>query len=293
VESILFSIDEVDSLASLKDRSGQTTMSVIRSGFSGEALGFTYRGRAEESVARHTYRMTMLVSVQPDRAAALFDDAGGGTPQRFQWFIGRDKRISGDPPPWPVFKGRPRRIPLISAQDMSRAAGIVEVPDELRDTIRAARAASMSGDDTALDGHALYCREKFAFFLALLDGRTEISAEDWKLSGIAAAVSDWTREDTRRKLLAAESESARKRGYLMGISRSASDVSGRQERGAADERVLRWVVAKLEADPAKRMTPGALYRAAAGRDRHLVDGALTHGVLMGVLLKTDGVVRLK
>ena len=293
VQSILFSIDEVDSLASLKDRSGQTTMSVIRSGFSGETLGYTYRGRAKEAVPKHTYRMTMLVSVQPDRAAALFDDAGGGTPQRFQWFIGRDRRITANPPDWPTYKGQPRRIPLLSATDLSRAGGIIAVPDEVCDTVRQARAESMSGGDTALDGHALYCREKFAFALALIDGRTSINDEDWKLSGIAAGVSDWTRKETQRKLLIAEDESARQRGRLMGISRSASDVSGRQERGAADARVLRWLVATLEKTDEKAMTAGALYRAAASRDRNLIEGATTHGLLMGVLSKAEGKVKLK
>lgn len=293
VESILFSIDEVDSIASLKDRSGQTTMSVIRSGFSGETLGYTYRGRAKESVRKHTYRMTMLVSVQPDRAAALFDDAGGGTPQRFQWFIGRDRRITENPPEWPMLRKEPRRIPLISSSDMARAAGIVEVPQEVRDTVRRARATSMSGDDTALDGHALYCREKSAFALALMDGRTSINDEDWKLSGIAAAVSDWTREQTQNKLAVAQENAARDRGRLMGISRTASDLSGKQERGMADERVLRWTVDKLEKAPGKQMTQGALYRSAASRDRHFIEGAITHGVLMGVLLKVEGIVKLK
>ena len=293
VQSILFSIDEVDSLASLKDRSGQTTMSVIRSGFSGENLGYTYRGRAKEVVPRHTYRMAMLVSVQPERAAALFDDAGGGTPQRFQWFIGRDRRITADPAPWPTRKGEPRRIPLISAGDLSRASGIIPVPDELRDTIRQARAASMSGDDQALDGHALYCREKFAFALALMDGRTNISDDDWKLSGIAASVSDWTRTDAQRKLADAADDAARARGRAMGISRSASDLAGRRERGLADERILRWLIGRLEADPAKVWTQSDLYRSAASRDRHLIDSAITHGVVMGVLRKTDGAVRLK
>jgi hypothetical protein len=293
IESILFSVDEVDSLASLKDRSGQTTMSVIRSGFSGETLGFTYRGRAKEAVRRHTYRMTMLISVQPDRAGALFDDAGGGTPQRFQWFIGRDKRITANPEPWPTTKGEPRRIPLISDKELRQSAGIINVPDIVRDTIRQARAASMSGDDNALDGHSLYCREKFAFALALMDGRTHINAQDWKLSGIAADVSTWTRKDVQRKLADAEAEAARRRGAIHGITRAASDLSGRQERGKADERVLRWIVTKLKAEDTKQMTQAALYRMLPSRDRHLIESAVTHGIVMGVLLKIDGVLKLK
>lgn len=293
VESILFSIDEVDSLASLKDRSGQTTMSVIRSGFSGETLGYTYRGRSKEAVAKHTYRMCLLVSVQPERAAALFEDAGGGTPQRFQWYIGRDRRIVADAPAWPTAGGKRRHIPLMSAADLSRAAGVIPVPEVVRDTVRTARAASMSGDDNALDGHGLYAREKLAFGLALMDGRTAINDEDWKLSGIAAAVSDWTRRHTQAKLAAALEDAARAKGRLMGISRTVSDVSARQERGVADERVLRWVVRRLEAADGKQMTRGLIYKEAAGRDRHLVEGAITHGVLMGVLHYTEGIVRLK
>jgi len=293
VESILFSIDEVDSLASLKDRSGQTTMSVIRSGFSGETLGYTYRGRAKEAVPKHTYRMTMLVSVQPERAAALFDDAGGGTPQRFQWFIGRDRRITENPPDWPLLRGQRRHIPLVSAADLSRSAGVIAVPDIVRDTVRKARAASMSGDDNALDGHGLYAREKAAYALALMDGRTTINDEDWKLSGIAAAVSDWTRRYTQAKLAVALEEAARAKGRLLGISRTVSDVSARQERGIDDERVLRWVVKKLENADGKQMPRNVLYREAASRDRHLVDGAITHGVLMGVLFNLEGTVTLK
>jgi hypothetical protein len=266
-------------------------MSVIRSGFSGENLGYTYRGRSKEVVRAHTYRMTMLVSVQPDRAGALFDDTGGGTPQRFQWFVGRDRRIRGDADLWPMTKqGRLRGIPLISRADLCRAAGIISIPDEACDTIRAARAASMSGDDNALDGHALYCREKFAFGLALIEGRTHITDEDWKLSGIATDVSNWTREGVQRKLATAEAEAARRRGALMGITRAASDLSGKQERGATDERVLRWILKKLEKIQGKRMTQAELYRGAASRDRHLIEGAVTHGIVLGVLRKVDGQV---
>jgi len=236
----------------------------------------------------------MLVSVQPDRAAALFDDAGGGTPQRFQWFIGRDRRITADAASWPTtVKGERRRIPLLSDRELRRSAGVIEVPDVVRDTVRHARAASMSGDDDALDGHALYCREKFAFALALMEGRTNVTDEDWKLSGIAADVSAWTRQGVQRKLASAEAESARRRGEILGITNAAADVSVRRERGAADERVLRWVVRKLERSPGKQMTQGALYRLAASRDRHLVERAVTHGIVREVLFKVDGVVRLR
>ena len=34
----------------------------------------------------HTYRTTLIISVQPERAGGLLAAVGGGTPQRFMWF---------------------------------------------------------------------------------------------------------------------------------------------------------------------------------------------------------------
>ena len=210
VESVLFSIDEIDSLGAMGGRSGQTTMAIVRQGFSGEKLGYSYRGRQSEIVPAHTYRMTVVASVQPERAGTLFDDAGGGTPQRFMWFPGRDKRITATPPAWPD-----KQLTLISRRDLD--PGVIEVPQIVETTIREARAASMNGDDNALDGHALFCREKFAYALAYLNGRGEINDDDWRLSGIAARVSDWCRTKAQEGYDAGKHRQSRDRGALRAI----------------------------------------------------------------------------
>jgi hypothetical protein len=94
-EALMFTADEVDTLAAMNQRSASTTLSILRSGFSGETIGFSYAAREKRRhIGAHTYRMTFVVSVQPTRAGWLIDDGGGGTPQRFMWFPGTDSRVA-------------------------------------------------------------------------------------------------------------------------------------------------------------------------------------------------------
>jgi hypothetical protein len=286
VTSILFSVDEVDSLASMQARSGQTTMSVIRSGFSGETLGYSYRGRSKEKVNAHSYRMTMIVSVQPERAGGLFADSAGGTPQRFMWFPGRDKRIKADAPAWPAdAKGAPRSLPVVDLRKLPY--GGLEIPDEARQLIRQARQDSMTGQDDALDGHSLFCREKFAYALALFDGRTDMNSDDWKLSGIAAAVSDWCRLRAQNTLRNAETAFAAERGRLRGVESYESDITRACIANDELKRILTWAVKKLTEAEGRRMSKRDLSRSASSRDRAKFTEAMLRGVENGLIV-ADG-----
>ena len=283
VTAILFSVDEVDSIASLQARSGQTTMSVIRSGFSAETLGYSYRGRSGERVDAHSYRMTMTVSVQPERAGGLFRDAGGGTPQRFMWFPGRDRRIKADCDPWPTDKAGFRRT--LAMPDMRNLpySGI-PIPPEAEHLIRITRERSMNGSDDALDGHAVFCREKFAYTLALFDSRTAINSDDWKLSGIAAAVSDWCRLRVRATLERTEAAEAAARGRLRGVESYEADISKAILANEDLKRILQWAVGKLADADGRRMKKRDLSRSASSRDRAKFTEAMLRGVEAGLLV---------
>ena len=286
VTSILFSVDEVDSLASMQARSGQTTMSVIRSGFSGETLGYSYRGRTKEKVDAHTYRMTMIVSVQPERAGGLFSDSGGGTPQRFMWFPGRDKRIRADRLPWPTDSlGKPRTLPAVDAKRLPY--GGISIPPEAEMLICQTREKSMSGDDNALDGHAVFCREKFAYALALLDGRTQMDSDDWKLSGIAAEVSDWCRLRAQAAMDKAQTIMAAERGRMRGVEHYESEIARAVLADDDVKRILRWAVGKLTEAEGRRLKKRELTIAANKRDRAKLTEAMLRGAEAG-LLTADG-----
>jgi hypothetical protein len=281
--TILFSVDEVDSLASMQARAGQTTMSVIRSGFSGETLGYSYRGRSKEKVEAHTYRMTMIVSVQPERAGGLFADTSGGTPQRFMWFPGRDRRIRVTRPAWPTdTHGTRLNLPEINLRELP--LGGISIPPEAEQLILQAREESMNGNDDALNGHALYCREKFAYALALFDGRTHIDSDDWKLSGIAANVSDWCRLRAQNSLTRAETVMAAERGRLRGVESYEADISKAVLANDELKRILTWAIGKIAATPERRMKKRELSRATNGRDRAKLTEAMLRGVEAGLIV---------
>jgi hypothetical protein len=286
VTSILFSVDEVDSLASMQARSGQTTMTVIRSGFSAETLGYSYRGRTKEKVDAHTYRMTMIVSVQPERASGLFSDSGGGTPQRFMWFPGRDKRIKAARAPWPLdSQGQQRTLPTINAKRLPFNG--ISIPPEAELLICQTREKSMSGDDNALDGHAVFCREKFAYALALLEGRTAMDSDDWKLSGIAAQVSDWCRLRAQGAMDKAQTALAAERGRLRGVEFYESEIARAVLADDDVKRILRWAVGKLNEAQGRRLKKRDLTISATSRNRARLTEAMLRGVEAG-LLTADG-----
>jgi hypothetical protein len=285
VTAILFSVDEIDSIASMQARAGQTTMSVIRSGFSGETLGYSYRGRASEKVEAHSYRMTMTVSVQPERAGGLFAGASGGTPQRFMWFPGRDKRIKAACAPWPTdTEARRRILPPVSR---GLPYGGMAIPPEAEALIRLTREQSMNGDDNALDGHSVFCREKFAYALAIFDGRTTMNSDDWKLAGIAAAVSDWCRLRAQNALTKAETAMAAERGRLRGVEGYEAEISRSVTASEDIKQILKWAVGKLQAAEGRRIKKRDLRNASTGRYRAKLTEAMLSGVEAG-LIAADG-----
>ena len=89
--SVLFSVPEIDTLTALGNRNGTTLVSQFRKGWSGEALTFGYADRTKAiEVAAHSYRMSLIVGIQPGRGRALLEDSDGGTPQRFIWLPTHD-----------------------------------------------------------------------------------------------------------------------------------------------------------------------------------------------------------
>jgi hypothetical protein len=252
-ESIMFVVDEIDSLTAQSKRSGTTTMPVLRSAFSGETLGFSYVNKNTPIIEAHSYRMTMVVSVQPQRAGDLLADHHGGTPQRFMWFPGNDQRVSQD------LAGEfiePLTLPKPGAWQYPTT---LKIPTAARDLILSERVKAMRGQQDSLNGHALFVREKFAFALALLDGRSEMSPEDWELSGIAANVSDATRDWVARTMESAKQEQAIEFGRELGQRRAAADDEQQYQQAMKRSRVEGKILGYLDASDKTRREIGKLF----------------------------------
>lgn len=283
-ESVMFLADEIDTMQALATRSSSTLLPILRTGFGGATIGFSYRQASNIHLKEHSYRMTLVANIQPARAGALMDDEEGGTLQRFMWFPGHDPRITTEVPLMPP--------PLdITPQHEWLYARPLVIPYEAIELIRderARRAQTEASDELRgdLDGHSMYIREKFAMALAVLDGRDEMSYDDWFLAGIASKVSDYTRRYVRDKLEQAREEDAAKKGKLQGVSLLASDDerTGRVARRKYD--TLKWIMKKLREDGP--LTKRELSLKCPKDYRPYQVGVLDQAVQDGLIAEQDG-----
>lgn len=264
----ILTVDEVDTLAALTGRSGSTLMPVLRSAWSGERLGFGYAAQDKRlTIQAHAYRMVMFVGVQPERSGALLDDSDGGTPQRFVWLPVTDPGVLRNPPPAPdplVWK------PPVEALGKHYTVRVCATAEE---TIREARYQRMTGNGDALDGHALYCREKVAVAFALLNGRADMSEDDWRLSGVVMEVSDATRAAAR----AALSREASKANVAKGRAEAErAVVVSEVVEDTSVKRVGKGIVKRLTAAGPDGMSRVEAKRKTAHRDRGYFDEAVDH-----------------
>jgi hypothetical protein len=250
--SVLYLSPEIDWLRGVGVRQGSTITSVLRKSWSGEALNPQFaavdkRVRLDE----HSYRVALTVGVQPKRADVLLDDADGGLPQRFIWMPVVDPDAPDPEPPTPP---RPWRVRIPSPP--AGRQPITVCPEAIQE-IKAAGRARLLGRGDDLDTHALFCREKVAAGLALLDGhliKEGVTSEDWELAGLVMKVSDATR------------------GWVLDVRREQQAKANRARGQAEGERELtkRSVIDQQELERAV----GAVRRKLA-RERDWV----THGKL--------------
>ena len=270
-DAVMFTTDEIDTLTAMGQRQGGTTLSTLRTAFSGGTLGFSYitKGR-DVHLEKHSYRMTLVVNAQPSRCGGLLADHGGGTPQRFMWFPANDLR--------PTMAGAdenhvPPRVPLPHGLALL-GDKTIQIPTDARDMILTEREKSLHGDRDCLDGHALFCREKFAYALALLDGRVDMGAEDWRLSGIAAEVSSRTRTWAQAELAKSLEIEEQEKGKLRGVGFAAADEEKVHQQSKAIRTVQDWVLKRLKDKGIQKTRE--LTQACASRNRtwlkHALDG---------------------
>jgi len=265
-DAVLFDADEIDALSAKADAKSSTTWAVLRSGFSGARLGFTAMSNRDNGIDAHTYRMCVVVNIQPRKAGPLMNDADGGTPQRFLLFPATDPRVPLKMPEW---DGKYLK-PLITLADIPTGPLTVEVASAVRRFVWENNAKRKRGQGDALDGHAMFCRLKFAFVLAVLDGRANVTEDDWRLAGIASSVSDSIRALIESELTDAEHERAADVGSLRGVSQAAAQASS--VTALAEARA--WYEAKVFTAGADGITRRELHHASK-RHRPFLDAVLT------------------
>lgn len=259
-DRVLLSVPEVDALTALGGRQGATLLPTLRSAFTGEQLSPAYANREKAlRLDDHSYRLALLMGIQPGRAGALLADSDGGTPQRFLWLPATD-------PAAPTLRPVEPQPLLIKPQPWPAQQIELSVPSIAQDRIKRERTEVLKG--VRESGHLMFVRLKVAALLSVLAGRRAITPDDWTLSGRVIKVSEKTRENVAEYLRDAASTVHRERGRLDGERADARDVTAQD---LALRRVCQWVVGRLQKADA---TKGDLNRSARSTDRELIEPAL-------------------
>lgn len=265
----LFYVDEGESLLRLNNREGSTTMSTIRSMWSGDQVGNT---NAQQETTRHldadTYRFVFLVGLQPKYAAGLLADEHAGTPQRFVWVAAGDPDAPPTPPPWPG----PIELPTPPAAPFTVDTAVRQAVNDRR-----YRANVEGGHADPYEAHAGLIQLRTAAILAyLLDGRGIVTPNDWTL---AAMIVDNSRQ-VRAELLRHHEQLAN----VDDVNRQTNRLVNTDQAyaNAHDHKVHRVAGVIMRAiGKAGPQTEGEVRRAVASRDRDLIPDVLNHLMVNG------------
>ena len=280
-----FSIDEGQVLAELGTRRNAVLLPTIRSAFSGSTLGQMNASEERRRILpKGSYTIGMALALQTVLAGALLDDAEGGTPQRMLWLPAVDPEIPEDGPNWPgpLPWSPPTREALNALRDdgwLIGDAAHLDVAEVICRRIRAADLARARGQETTtlLEAHGELLQLKVAALLAVLDGRLNITEEDFQLAACIKASSDATRasvEDTVRRDAAKREEDASFRQARRAVR---ADIEVAENRIAT---CAMKVAQKVWADPDRRWT-GREMQQAMRRWREEYSDAVDHAVAKG------------
>ncbi|ADG80463.1 hypothetical protein TPAU25S_03990 [Tsukamurella paurometabola] len=239
LEAAIFSTSEVDTLKALGERSGTTLFPALRQIAMGEQIG-QKNAKAETTrvVRAQTYRACLSVGIQPERAGTLLQDAGGGTPQRFVWLPVSDPHAPDEAIDdiEPLIPEAPGQLVPAPGEDVYA----IPFPDVARAAVRQHRLRVLREDPDVdpLDGHALLTRCKVAVALMLIEGRTIVSDDDWRLAGDVLKKSN----SVRAGLIEATETAARiaNRARALAAAERETVIEDRQVRRAADG-ILRYL----------------------------------------------------
>jgi len=260
-DSVLFEATEIDSLAAHSSMAGSTVLPNLRAVYTGSQLGEFYADKFKRRPVRaHHYRAALVVGIQPARAGVLLDDADGGTPQRFLWLPTNDPE-AGQPVPARLVGPAPARwwtdYEIWSAHGEQDEDAPVERKPEIqvkvcdtatnliRNTRLEALRRGLTDDGDGLQGHALLTRLKVAALLGLLDGRCEVSEDDWELSALVMLISEQTRAQCQSALAQKAAELAAQRGRARARATAAEQEEAARISDEQEDRLQSSILPRL------------------------------------------------
>ncbi|MCH9729094.1 MAG: DUF3987 domain-containing protein, partial [Actinomycetia bacterium] len=228
----LFSIRDIVTLEKLADRAGATIIGELLKAYMGEELGFTNAGRETNVVLpQHSYRLGLLMGVQPNRASILLDAVarGNGLTHRILALPVTDLRKRSGAPE----TGTPVRLKLPAdlhrdplSDDMTSMP--LDVPTAIAEALIEGQNAKNldvfgESDSTPLSGHRGLSRLKLASTLAVMHGSTSAGGVFWEMAEKFTEVSDAMMDAMVAASEHSEAIVAGEQGRRDGHRRTASD----------------------------------------------------------------------
>ena len=295
---VMVRTDEVAAFAAAtngRSAHGDGMVAHLKSAVSGEGVGGGYAGDERNlSLAPHSYRLTGVLGIAPAKAAPLFDDLGGGLPERLLFA----------PVTAPV---EAPELPALAEDDHDTTPGAIEGHAELpalgwrlppvegrqaftdsRSVAAWLQAALRHPSSGGLDAHRVYLTHQVAALLAVLDGRWTITGADLVLAHDVLDVS----VATRRQLLDAIEAEGAKVGQARARAQVALAVEQARSLDAyAEQREVLALTQALIEDVGEEpgVSANALRHRVRSTKRRLWDAALAQAVADGhVEERTEG-----
>jgi hypothetical protein len=282
---------EGSALVSHMNRTGSTLGQVLLSAFSGESLLSAVSKRGADKAVDFdleplSYRMGILLGIQPEVAEAYLAQSGLGWPQRLLWTtvhgaIEDAERIHLEPLAW-------KRPP-----DPERQTEI-DVDQAVWDEVKAAALAYRNSDGAdELDSHLGLLRLKVAAALHVLINPGDapaVTVEDWLMAGEIVLASSEVRDGARRRVAQAATEKVAQVARVQAAAqvqahRAIETEAVRRVAGVITRKALRHAAADPEHWCAKRE---CLRDAVASRDKDLFAYAVDYALEAGLLAEAHG-----
>jgi len=265
-EGIHFSVGEGSILAQLAERKGATIAQTLTSAWSGEALGSTNVKTNRRYIPAGDARITVVMGIQTALGGPLISDFSAelGLAQRLMFFSLVDPALATvAKPEWPG----PVDVDLLDPNHWT-ARHAIKVCAEVRREVELRHRESKAHPERfdPLDAHRYLCQLKTAGILMYMDGRRDISVEDWELARMVVDASRRVRATIRETVQMAQRKVSETRTLAkVGETLAVEDAQRAKaiDRGA---RAMARMVAMTEG-PVKRRD---LKEATASRDRRVV-----------------------
>ncbi|MGW3352564.1 bifunctional DNA primase/polymerase [Nonomuraea rubra] len=285
VEGMYLRVDEGSLFGPLSQRKGQTTVEMLRQAWSGERLGGSYASEDRgHQLAPHTYRMCLIMGIQPEIAGFLFDDVHGGLPQRFLWLAVQSPEMP-DLDNIPMHPGALTwHPPVVDARHLTgrvnnMARHLLDIAPEVAREIRAAHLDQVTGRAAAdpLDGHANLSRLKVAAVLAALDDHLGVRVEDWELSRVVMDTSRAVRRWMQQRVQATDAATRKARN----VAHAEREVLAESAKETAKltrmaKRAHRYVDQLTSAG--QKATKREINKRFGGSEKPLLEDALDHAL---------------